>query len=80
MAYSNNDYDVLFKVLLIGDSAVGKSSIVKRYTDDEYDGKFISTIGVDFSIKTIDRNGKRVKVGALVPTARDDHAYWWVVP
>jgi len=57
-----NDYDVLFKVLLIGESAVGKSSLVKRYTDDEYDGKFISTIGVDFSVKTIDRNGKRVKL------------------
>jgi len=50
------------QVLLIGDSAVGKSSLVKRYTDDEYDGKFISTIGVDFSVKTIDRNGKRVKL------------------
>ena len=43
-----------FKVLLIGDSAVGKSSLVKRYTDDEYDGKFISTIGVDFSVVSQD--------------------------
>lgn len=62
LSFSSSINDFQFKVLLIGDSAVGKSSLVKRYTDDEYDGKFISTIGVDFSVKTIDRNGKRVKL------------------
>mmetsp|Transcript_34803 Transcript_34803/g.59809 ORF Transcript_34803/g.59809 Transcript_34803/m.59809 type:complete len:296 (+) Transcript_34803:59-946(+) len=88
MAYNYNDYDVLFKVLLIGDSAVGKSSLVKRYTDDEYDGKFISTIGVDFSVKTIDRNGKRVKLQVWDTAGQERfrsittsyYRYWWCEP
>jgi len=56
------DYDYLFKILLIGDSAVGKSSIVNRYVDDMYDPRFLSTIGVDFKIQTFERNGKVIKL------------------
>lgn len=49
----NNDYDYIIKGLLIGDSGVGKSTILSRYTDDKFDDRYISTIGVDFNIKTI---------------------------
>ena len=40
------DYDHLFKVLLIGDSAVVKSALVNRYVDEGFDPRFLSTIGV----------------------------------
>eukprot|EP01118_Nematostelium_gracile_P007786 TRINITY_DN2552_c0_g1_i1.p1 TRINITY_DN2552_c0_g1~~TRINITY_DN2552_c0_g1_i1.p1 ORF type:complete len:198 (-),score=49.17 TRINITY_DN2552_c0_g1_i1:95-688(-) len=56
------DYDHLFKFLLIGDSGVGKSCLLLRFADDAFTDNFISTIGVDFKIKTITMDGKRVKL------------------
>jgi len=58
----HTEYDYLFKVLLVGDSSVGKSSIVNRYVDDFHDPRFLSTIGVDFKIRTYERNGKIIKL------------------
>lgn len=55
-------YDLLFKLLLIGDSGVGKTSILFRYSDDAFNTTFISTIGIDFKIKTIDLKGKKIKL------------------
>lgn len=58
----NTDYDYLLKILLIGDSGVGKSSVMIRYSDDQYDDSSIPTIGVDFKIKTTEINGKKCKL------------------
>lgn len=55
-------YDHLFKILLIGDAAVGKSSIMLRFTNDTFDDLLPSTIGVDFSVKMMDAGGKRIKM------------------
>lgn len=55
-------YDYLFKFLLIGDSGVGKSCMLLRFTDDKYSEDYISTIGVDFKMKSIELNGKHVKI------------------
>jgi len=55
-------YDYLFKLLLIGDSGVGKSCLLLRFADDTYTESYISTIGVDFKIRTIDLQGKTVKL------------------
>lgn len=56
------DYDYLFKVILIGDSGVGKSCVMSRFTDDTYDESHISTIGVDFKIRTLELNNKTIKL------------------
>ena len=56
------DYDYLFKILLVGDSGVGKSSILLRYTDDEYKPEYISTIGVDFKIRSLSYGDKTIKL------------------
>lgn len=56
------DYDYLFKLLLIGDSGVGKSCLLLRFADDTYTDSYISTIGVDFKIRTIELEGKTVKL------------------
>lgn len=55
-------YDVLIKLLLIGDTGVGKSCLLLRFSDDAFTTSFITTIGIDFKIKTIDLDGKRVKL------------------
>ncbi|KAL8992094.1 MAG: hypothetical protein Q9169_007379 [Polycauliona sp. 2 TL-2023] len=57
-----NRYDYLFKLLLIGDSGVGKSCLLLRFADDTYTESYISTIGVDFKIRTIELDGKTVKL------------------
>ena len=56
------EYDYLFKILLIGDSGVGKSCLLVRFADDTYADSYINTIGVDFKIRTIDINSKTVKL------------------
>ena len=52
------EYDYLFKLLLIGDSGVGKSCLLLRFADHTYTESYISTIGVDFKIRTIELDGK----------------------
>jgi len=56
------DFDYLYKLLIIGDSGVGKSCLLLRFADDIFTDSFISTIGVDFKIKTIDIDGSKVKL------------------
>ena len=58
----NPDYDYLFKILLIGNSGVGKSSLLLRFSDDTFTGNFMPTIGVDFKIRTLEVDGKTIKL------------------
>jgi len=57
-----SEYDYLFKLLLIGDSGVGKSCLLLRFADDTYTESYISTIGVDFKIRTVELDGKTIKL------------------
>ena len=58
----NRPYDLQIKLLMIGDSAVGKTSLLLRYANDTFSSTFITTIGIDFKIKTVDLDGRRVKL------------------
>ena len=58
----DENYDFIFKVLLLGNSDVGKSSLLLRYVDSVWSDTFVPTIGVDFKVKTIDIDGKKVKL------------------
>lgn len=59
-AYSY-DYDLLFKIVLIGDSGVGKSNLLTRFTRNEFNMESRSTIGVEFATRTTEIDGKRIK-------------------
>ncbi|KAG1775011.1 rab-type small GTP-binding protein, partial [Suillus placidus] len=65
-------YDFLIKLLLIGDSGVGKSCLLLRFCDNEWTPSFISTIGIDFKICTIKLDGKRIKL-QIWDTAGQEH-------
>lgn len=56
------EYDHLFKLLIIGDSGVGKSSLLLRFADNTFSGSYITTIGVDFKIRTVEIDGEKVKL------------------
>ncbi|KAL3313848.1 Ras- protein Rab-3 [Cichlidogyrus casuarinus] len=59
---AQKSYDALFKLLLIGDSSVGKTCLIVQYAEDTFVPNFISTIGIDFKIKTILLDGKTIKL------------------
>jgi small GTP-binding protein len=61
MFQSEQEYDYLFKIVLIGDSGVGKSNILSRFTRNEFNLESKATIGVEFAQKTINIEGKIVK-------------------
>jgi Ras-related protein Rab-11A len=61
----DNEYDYLFKIVLIGDSGVGKSNILSRFTRNEFCLESKSTIGVEFATRTL-------QVNALPPCPRSN--------
>ena len=60
----NTIFDIRAKILVIGDAGVGKSCLLLRYCDDKFVASHLSTLGVDFKIKTIEVGGKKVKIQA----------------
>ena len=61
MATREDNYDYLFKIVLIGDSGVGKSNLLSRFTRGEFSLESKSTIGVEFATKSVNVEGKVVK-------------------
>lgn len=59
---SDQNFDYMFKLLIIGNSSVGKTSFLFRYADDSFTSAFVSTVGIDFKVKTVFRNEKRIKL------------------
>ncbi|KRW98601.1 P-loop containing nucleoside triphosphate hydrolase [Pseudocohnilembus persalinus] len=62
--YQNNqqEYDHLFKLLLIGNSGVGKSCMLMRYSENSFTNNFYNTIGVDFKIKSLQIEDRNIKL------------------
>ncbi|CAD8126725.1 unnamed protein product [Paramecium sonneborni] len=59
---NSQDYDWLVKVIVIGDSGVGKTNILSQFCDAKFSITHMATLGVDFKIKTIDVDGKKLKL------------------
>lgn len=57
-----DSFDFLFKIILVGDSNVGKTCVVQSFKSGIFMEKQQNTIGVDFTVRTIDIDGKKVKV------------------
>ena len=55
-------FDYMLKTLVIGNSAVGKTSMLIRYMEKTFQESFVSTVGIDFKVKTLHRNGKKIKL------------------
>ncbi len=62
MSAGFSNHDMLVRVLLIGDSGVGKSSLLLRFVNDSFTRTYISTIGIDFKLKMIEQEGQKVKM------------------
>lgn len=61
MIRGDDDYDYLFKIVLIGDSGVGKSNLLSRFTKNEFNLESKTTIGVEFAQKSLIIDGKTIK-------------------
>ena len=57
-----SQFDYLFKTIIVGDGAVGKTALSLRFTEDKFQDSYKMTIGVDFSIKRMVMGGKKVKI------------------
>ena len=55
-------YDYLFKLVLVGDYDVGKQELIKRFVDGYFQGKYVTNVAVDLRVKTIEVEGKRIKL------------------
>ncbi|KAJ0693514.1 Ras-related protein Rab11B [Helianthus annuus] len=67
-SFADDDYDYLYKVVLIGDSGVGKSNLLSRFSKNEFSLDSKSTIGVEFATRSIEVDGKIIK-GQIWDTA-----------
>ena len=88
---ADQNFDYMFKLLIIGNSSVGKTSFLFRYADDSFTSAFVSTVGIDFKVKTVFRQDKRVKLQIWVrdlldrlyfTSTLDDSttwATWWII-
>ena len=66
---ADQNFDYMFKLLLIGNSSVGKTSFLFRYADDSFTPAFVSTVGIDFKVKPVYRHDKRIKLQIWVGQA-----------
>jgi len=61
-AKQNNDFEGIFKLLAIGDSSVGKTSLIHRYTQDTFAPKLMATVGIDFKLKVASIDNLKYKL------------------
>ena len=68
-------FDYLFKTIVVGDPNVGKTSITLRFATGMFRERYLPTIGVEFSVKDIEVDGKRVKIQAWDTGSHDRFSY-----
>ena len=59
---SNESYDQKIKIMVIGESLVGKTALITRYTNNSFSGTYLTTVGIDFQTKLLNINDKTIKV------------------
>jgi Ras-related protein Rab-1A len=62
MSQRSREYDHLLKYVIVGDSSVGKSCLLLRFADDQFNENYMTTIGVDFRFKTVSSHNKNIKL------------------
>lgn len=55
-----DDYDEKYKIMVLGEATVGKTSLINRYTNDKFGGRYLCTVGIDFQRKKIEKNNKQI--------------------
>lgn len=75
---SDQNFDYMFKLLIIGNSSVGKTSFLFRYADDTFTSAFVSTVGIDFKVKTVYKNDKRIKLQIWVNSLSFTTKWEWL--
>lgn len=60
--FSNKGYDMLAKILVVGDVGVGKTNTILRYCDNQFESNTLSTLGIDFKFKDIQHEETRVRM------------------
>ena len=73
---ADQNFDYMFKLLIIGNSSVGKTSFLFRYADDSFTSAFVSTVGIDFKVKTVFRQDKRVKLQIWVRKEKNMNQFY----
>ena len=59
---SNHPYDQKIKIMVIGDTLVGKTALITKYTKNTFGGAYLTTAGIDFQDKFLNINGKEIKI------------------
>ena len=68
-------FDYLFKIVVVGEVGTGKTSLVQRFKSGTFTERYTNTIGVDFAMKTVVVEGKRVKVSNDNDTKLFDYVF-----
>lgn len=59
---TSGGHDLRFKIVLVGDHDVGKQEILRRYVDNVFQGRYVTTVAVDLKVKTVEVDGKKIKL------------------
>lgn len=62
MENQNESHDFMLKVLVLGDTNVGKTSLLVRFSEDKFNPSHLTTIGIDFKIKDITQDNKKLRL------------------
>ena len=60
--FNSIEFDLIFKIMVIGESKVGKTSVIKKYTKNQFGGVYLTTVGVDFQNKMIQIDDLKIRL------------------